>query len=95
MAILKKEKQEKVALNLQNPVNRKAAIQASLDCKIPLVYKGDGIFLINVKHSKQEKVLDFFKQFISQSVNCIQGGIFREDPKCDYLVIFDIDKKED
>ena len=31
----------------------------------------------------------FLEQFISEAVNHIQGAIFREDPKCDYVVIYD------
>ena len=89
LSILKKEKPEKASLNLQNAENQKVAIKASLDHKVPLIYKGDGIFLIDTKHAKDERLKGFFEQFISESVDHIQGAIFREDPKCDYVVIYD------
>ena len=87
--IFKKEKPEKVALNLQNKENQRVAIKASLDYKIPLFYKGDGIFLMDLKRIKDDKILSFFKQLINSSVSRIDGAIFREDPKCDYVVIYD------
>lgn len=87
--ILKKEKPEKASLNLQNTENQKVAIKASLDHKVPLIYKGDGIFLIDLKHAKEERLKGFLEQFISESVDRIQGAIFRDDPKCDYVVIYD------
>ena len=88
--IFKKEKPEKVALNLQNTANQRVAIKASLDNKISLVYKGDGIFFMDLKRVKDDKVLSFFKQLKDEAVGRIEGAIFREDPKCDYLVIYDI-----
>ena len=87
--IFKKEKPEKVSLNLQNKENQRAAIKASLDHKIPLLYKGDGIFFMDTKRVKDDKVLSFFKQLVNESVSRIEGAIYREDPKCDYLVIYD------
>ena len=93
MAIFKKEKPEKVALDLDNSANQKIAIQASLNNKVPLIYKGDGIFLMDLKHAKDENIYNFLKQLITQSKTHIQGAIFRGDPKCDYVVIYDV--KED
>jgi hypothetical protein len=90
--ILKKPKQEKVALNLQNPANQRVAIKASLDHKVPLLSKGNGIFIIDLKKSRDDKIYDFFKQFIAESVDCRQGVIDSDDPKCDYIVIYDIRK---
>ena len=89
MAIFKREKPEKVALNLDNNENQKVAIQASLDHKVPLIYKGDGIFLMDLKYTKDENVYNFLKQLITKSETRIQGAIFREDPKCDYVVLYD------
>lgn len=88
--IFKKEKPEKVALDLKNAANQRVAIKASLNHKIPLVYKGDGIFFMDLKRVKDDKVFNFFKQLKTESVSRIEGAIFREDPKCDYLVIYDI-----
>lgn len=93
--IFKKEKPEKVALNLQNPINQRIAIRASLNHKIKMVYKGDGIFLLELKRAKDEKIVDFFNQLTSESVDHIHGAIFRDDPKCDYVVIYDKKSKED
>lgn len=90
MPFFKKEKQEKVALNLQNPDNQKAAIKASLDNKVPLISKGNGIFFVDLKHAKEDRLYSFFKQFISNSVNCRQGVVDKDDPKCDYIVIYDL-----
>ena len=90
LAIFKKEKQEKVALNLQNPDNKRAAIKASLDNKVPLINKGNGVFFVDIKYAKGDRVYNFFKQFISESVNCKQGVIDRDDPKYDYIVIYDL-----
>lgn len=90
MALFKKEKQEKVALNLQNPDNQRAAIKASLDNKVPLISKGNGIFFVDLKYAKEDRLYGFFKQFISNSVNCRQGVIDKDDPKCDYIVIYDL-----
>ena len=90
MQIFKKQKQEKVALNLQNPENQRAAIKASLDNKVVLINKGNGIFFVDLKKSKEDKLSGFFRQFIEESVNCKQGVIDRDDPKCDYIVIYDI-----
>ena len=87
--IFKKEKPEKVALDLQNKENQRVAIKASLDHKISLLYKGDGIFFMDTKRAKDEKVLSFFEQLLNGSVSRIEGAIFKEDPKCDYLVIYD------
>lgn len=93
MAIFKKEKPEMVALDLSNAANRKIAIQASLEHKIPLIYKGDGIFFMDTKHVKTKNTYDFLKQIVDKSETRLHGAIFREDPKCDYLVIYD--SKED
>lgn len=93
MPLFKKDKQEKVALNLINPDNQKAAIRASLDNKVPLINKGHGIFFVDIKHAKDDRVYNFFKQFISESINCRQGVIDKDDPKYDYIVIYDL--KED
>ncbi len=90
MPFFKKQKQEKVALNLQNPDNQRAAIKASLDHKIPLINKGNGIFFLDLRRAKDDKIYSFFKQFISESVNCRQGVVDRDDPKCDYIVIYDL-----
>jgi len=90
LALFKKEKQEKVALNLQNPDNQRAAIKASLDNKVPLISKGNGIFFVDLKYAKEDRLYGFFKQFISNSVNCRQGVIDKDDPKCDYIVIYDL-----
>lgn len=90
MPFFKKEKQEKVALNLQNPDNQKAAIKSSLDNKVPLISKGNGIFFVDLKHAKEDRLYGFFKQFISNSVNCRQGVVDKDDPKCDYIVIYDL-----
>lgn len=90
MPFFKKEKQEKVALNLQSPENQKAAIKASLDNKVPLISKGNGIFFVDLKYAKEDRLYGFFKQFISNSVNCRQGVIDKDDPKCDYIVIYDL-----
>ena len=87
--IFKKEKPEKVALDLQNKENQRVAIKASLDHKISLLYKGDGIFLMDLKRVKDDKIISFFKQLLNESVNRIEGAIFKGDPKCDYLVIYD------
>lgn len=94
MSIFKRPKQEKVALDLKNPKNQKVAIKASLDNKVPIISKGDGIFLIDIKSVKQDRLFKFFKQFISESENCRQGIVDRDDPKCDYIVIFDLEKEE-
>lgn len=93
MAIFKKEKPEKVALDLENTTNRKIAIQASLNNKVPLIYKGDGVFFIDTKHTTIDNIYNFLKQIIDKSETRIQGGIFRGDPNCDYLIIYD--SKED
>lgn len=90
MALFKKEKQEKVALNLQQPENQKAAIKAALDHKIPLISKGNGVFFLDFKRVKDQNIYDFFKQFIAESKNCRQGVIDRDDPKYDYIVIYDV-----
>lgn len=90
MPFFKKQKQEKVALNLHNPDNQRAAIKASLDHKIPLINKGNGIFFLDLRRAKDDKIYSFFKQFISESVNCRQGVVDRDDPKCDYIVIYDL-----
>ena len=90
MPFFKKQKQEKVALNLQNPDNQRAAIKASLDHKIPLINKGNGVFFLDLRRAKDDKIYSFFKQFISESVNCRQGVVDRDDPKCDYIVIYDL-----
>lgn len=93
LPIFKKQKQEKVALDLQNPENQRAAIKASLDNKVPLISKGNGIFFVDLKRAKDDRLYGFFKQFIAESVNCKQGVIDKDDPKCDYIVIYDL--KED
>ena len=92
MQLFKKKKREMVALNLQNPENQRAAIKASLDTKVPLINKGNGVFFVDVDHAKGDKLYNFFKKFIETSTNCRQGVISREDPKTDYIVIYD---KED
>ena len=88
LGILKKEKPEKVALDLKNKENQRIAIKASLDYKIPLLYKGDGIFFMDTKHVKDDAVRGFLKQLNSSSVSRISSAIFK-DQKCDYLVIYD------
>lgn len=87
--IFKKDKPEKVSLNLQNPTNQRVAIKASLDNKITLTYKGHGVYFMDLKRVKDDKILNFFKQLSTESVSRIEGAIYREDPKCDYLVIYD------
>lgn len=85
MSIFKKER---LALSLENPINQRAAIKASLDHKTPLINQGNGLFFVNLKYAKD---LDgFLHQFISNSVNCRQGLIDRDDPKCDYILIYDV-----
>ena len=90
LSILKKQKEEKVSLDLQNPANRRVAAQASLNYRVPLLSKGDGIFFLDLKHTKDENLTKFFRYFVSKSVGRIQAVIDRDDPKCDYIVIFDI-----
>lgn len=89
LGILKREKPEKVSLNLQNVDNQRVAIKASLNYKIPLLYKGDGIFLMDLKRAKDDKIYGFFEQLINESKTKIEGAIFREDPKCDYVIFYD------
>lgn len=88
LGILKKEKPEKVALNLQNKENQRVAIKASLDYKIPLQYKGDGLFFMDTKRVKDDAVRGFLRQLNDSSVGRIAGAMFK-DQKCDYLVIYD------
>ncbi len=90
LQIPKKAKQEKVALNLQDPENQKAAIRASLDNKVPLINKGNGIFFVDLKHSKDDRLYSFFKQFIATSKDCKHGVIDDGDPKYNYIVIYDL-----
>ena len=92
MPIFKKDKKEKLGLDLQNPENQRAAINAALDNKIPLISKGNGVYLVDEKHSKGDSIEKFLKQFMKSSVNCHQGLIDREDPRYDYILIYD---KED
>lgn len=92
LGIFKKEKREKLALNLQNPANQKAAIRAALNNKIPLINKGNGIFFVEIKRAKEQQLRNFLKQFLDASENCQQGVIDKNDPKIDYIVIYD---KED
>lgn len=94
MALLKKEKQEKVALNLQNPANQKLAIRASLDYRIPMIFMGDGIYVLELKRVKEDSIRGFLRQLTTESETRIKGAIFREDPKCDFLVIYDEIKEE-
>ncbi len=93
ISILKRPKREKVALNLQFTYNQRAAIKASLDNKVPLINKGSGVFIVDLKKAKGDNVYKFFKQFISESVDCKQGVIDTEDPNCDYIVIYDLEKE--
>lgn len=90
MALFKKEKQEKLGFDLQNNENQKALIRASLNYKIPLINKGRGVFLVDTKHTKDLE--GFLKEFMDNSTNCKQGVIDRNDPKTDYILIYD---KED
>lgn len=92
MNLFKRDKQEKLGLDLQNPINQKAAIQASLDNKVPLINKGNGLFMVDIKHVKEKNLYQFLKQFINNSVNSRQGVVYKEDPKFDYILIYD---KED
>ena len=93
MAIFKKEKPEKVALDLQNQANQRLAISASLTYRIPMIFMGDGVYLLNLSHAKEDNIRKFLKTIVSESKTRIKGAIFRDDPKCDYLVIYDV--KED
>lgn len=86
--IFKKEKPEKVALNFQSKENQRAAIKASLDYKIPLFYKGDGIFFMDTKRAKDDTVRGFLKQLNNLPVGRMAVAMFK-DQKCDYLVIYD------
>ena len=88
--IFKKGKQEKLGLDLQNPYNQKVAIQASIDNKVPLISKGNGLYFVDVKHVKSAKLYAFLKQFIAEAYNCKQAVIDKEDPKCDYILIYDV-----
>ncbi len=94
MALLKKEKQERVALNLQNPANQKLAIKASLDHRIPMIFMGDGIYVLELKRVKEDNIRNFLRQLTTESETRIKSAIFREDPKCDFLVIYDEIKEE-
>lgn len=90
MSLFKRQKQEMIALDLQNPENQRAAIRASLAHKVPLINKGNGVFFVDLKRFKDDRVYDFFRQFVSEAVNCRNGIIDSDDPKCDYIVIFDL-----
>lgn len=90
MPLFKKDKPEKVGLDLQNPVNQRAAIQASLNNKVPLISREGNLYLVDTKHAKADNVQKFFEEFIRNSVNCKQGLIDRDDPKCDYILIYDL-----
>ena len=92
--LFKKNKQEKLGLDLQDPYNQKAAIQASIDHKVPLISKGNGLYFVDIKHIKSEKLYEFLKQFIANSSNCQQAVIDREDPKCDYILIYDVKEEK-
>ena len=48
---------------------------------------------MDTKHVKTKNTYDFLKQIVDKSETRLHGAIFREDPKCDYLVIYD--SKED
>ena len=90
--IFKKNKREKLALDLQNNMNQRAAIKAALDNKVTLNYKGEGLYFVDLKRAKGDSVEKFLRQFMKTAVNCTQGLIDREDPKYDYILIYD---KED
>ena len=89
MALFKKEKLEKVALDLQNNANQRIAIKAALEYKIPMMSLGSGVYLLDLGRVKDDQIRNFLKQIIAQSETRIKGAIFREDPRCDYLVIYD------
>lgn len=92
MNLFKREKKEKLGLDLQNPINQKAAVQASLDNKVPLISKGNGLYIVDTKGVKDSRLYNFLKQFLMNSVNSHNGVIYKEDPKYDYILIYD---KED
>ncbi len=94
MPLFKKDKPEKVGLDLQNPVNQRAAIQASLNNKVPLISREGNLYLVDTKHAKAENVQKFFEEFARTSVNCKQGLIDRDDPKFDYILIYDLVKED-
>lgn len=89
MALFKKEKLEKVALDLENTANQRIAIKAALEYKIPMISLGSGVYLLDLGRAKDDQIRSFLKQIIAQSETRIKGAIFREDPRCDYLVIYD------
>ena len=92
MRLFKKEKREKLGFDLQNPINQRMLVQAALDNKIILITKGSGVYLADIDNAKEKRLHNFLKQFINTSVNCKQGVIDRDDPKFDYIIIYD---KED
>ncbi len=89
MALFKKEKLEKVALDFENNANQRIAIKAALEYKIPMISIGSGVYLLDLGRTKDDQIHKFLKQIITQSETRIKGAIFREDPRCDYLVIYD------
>lgn len=95
MVLFKKEKEEKLGFNLQDRDNQRALIKAALDNKVMLVSKGEGVYLVDTRtrRLKDDTLLSFLKQFLAASMNCKQSIIYREDPKADYIIVYD--KKED
>lgn len=89
MTLFKKEKLEKVALDLQNNANQRIAIKAALEYKIPMMSIGSGIYVLELGRVKDDVTRSFLKHIITQSETRIKGAIFRGDPRCDYLVIYD------
>ncbi len=89
-SILKKQKAEKLGFDLQNSKNQKALIAASLEYKIPLITKGPGIYFVDMKYIKGDSLSDFLKCFMKNSICCHQGIIDRDDPKYDYILIYDL-----
>lgn len=89
MALFKKEKLEKVALDFENNANQRIAIKAALEYKIPMISLGSGVYLLELGRVKDEVARSFLKHIIAQSETHIKGAIFRGDPRCDYLIIYD------
>lgn len=94
MPLFKREKQEIVGLDLQNPINQRAAIQACLNNKVPMRNPEGNLYILDTKHAKADNIQKFFEEFARTSVNCKQGLIDRDDPKYDYILIYDLVKED-
>ena len=94
LTLLKRNKKEQLGFDLQNPENQKAVIKAALDHKIPLINKGYGVFMVDMKRAKGDRLSNFLTQFTETSVDCKQGVIDKDDPKYDYILIYDVTKED-